>query len=165
MAKQSDSSPRITPFPSGIGRTGGADSSAKTLHFLRDPAVQQQLQKLSDDFTKAVFDNKAVRAVILTLPVIAVLLMPKIASATIGGSSTSFSGSLTSSNNDLLNFLENDFSTLCMIIGGILAWGSHTFNEGRGLKVFLSIFGGGVAMMGFNVILSLAHGMANSIGH
>ena len=103
--------------------------------------------------------------VIKVMPQIALsMLIPTLAWA-VNGSSTNLNGSLTQTNNNLLDFLQNDLATICMIIGGAMAIITHVFNGGMGTKFFLQVFGGGVIAMAFTTVLSLARGLANSVGH
>ena len=103
-----------------------------------------------------------------TLQLALMLLAPALVEAAVrssGGQAQGLNGSLGQTNSDLLDFLENDVATLCMIIGGILAAATHIFNNGQGTKFFLSVFGCGVMAMAFTTILSLARGLAMSVGH
>lgn len=106
----------------------------------------------------------------LALPALQLALMclaPALAHAQSRGGSSGIglNGSLSQTNNDLLDFLENDVATLCMIVGGLFAAITHIFNNGQGTKFFLSVFGCGVVAMAFTTILSLARGLAMSVGH
>ena len=115
---------------------------------------------------RMIFRSFLVAAPKLTLPTLQLallLLVPAIAHAQ-RASGTGLNGSLTQTNNDLLDFLENDVATLCMIVGGLFAAVTHIFNNGQGTKFFLSVFGCGVVAMAFTTILSLARGLAMSVG-